>query len=125
MVQIQGMRKRILTSSLLTIGAIALFTPAATAQRSDPCIQTIQSGATITRDELKELLELSYGTAREQIINKLGNPYCRLRDQSATQGGVVFDVRREAYPFEFDPEHWLVVLYKDGRYLGYDYNFNR
>ena len=112
-------------SSMLTLTAlIAGHKPGVdnTPVMGDTCQQIVQSESVLSRAELSQLLavpERSMKTAIQQIIDV---PYCTLNTIEVREGAIA---EREAYPLEFDPQTWFVVLYEEDEYAGYDFSFRR
>lgn len=84
------------------------------------CIRQEQPQATVSRDQVKKLLETELQDSKATVQGFLNEPYCVLLP-SQTEAGL--SVEREAYPLEFDLQTWLVVLYDGDRYVGYDFRF--
>ncbi|MBD2092494.1 hypothetical protein H6F67_21840 [Microcoleus sp. FACHB-1515] len=105
--------------------AIALSTRAQTSpERLDPCIEIVQESSLMTRPKLRQFSQVARGSARAEAIAVLGDPYCRLQPlEVELPDGSMATVQREAYPFEFAPHIWYVVMYAGDRYLTFDYSF--
>lgn len=84
------------------------------------CIRQEQPKALVSRDQVKKLLETELQAPKARVQEFLQTPYCVL-SAGKTEAGLPAD--REAYPLEFDPQTWLVVLYEGDRYAGYDFRF--
>ena len=84
------------------------------------CIKQDQVTALVSRDQLKRLIETDLQAPKNTVREFLQQPYCVL-SLGQTQAGQPAD--REAYPLEFDPQTWLVVIYEGDRYAGYDFRF--
>ncbi|MEA5447004.1 hypothetical protein VB780_00375 [Leptolyngbya sp. CCNP1308] len=84
------------------------------------CIRQEQPKAVVSRDQVKKLLETDLQAPKATVQEFLQTPYCVL-SPGKTEAGLPAD--REAYPLEFDPQTWLVVLYEGDRYAGYDFRF--
>jgi len=52
----------------------------------------------------------------------IAEPYCTLSPVEVREG---VTAQREAYPLEFNPETWFVVLYEGEEYAGFDFSFSR
>ena len=91
-------------------------------QESSPftCVKLEQSQSLVSRDRLKALLETDLQAPKATVQELLKQPYC-VMSPGKTEAGQPAD--REAYPLEFDPQTWLVVLYEGDRYAGYDFRF--
>lgn len=110
--------------SMLALAALVI-TPRlnqSQAQQVEPftCIKQEQTKALVSRDQLQALLEKELQSPKAAVQEVLKQPYCVL-SPGKTQAGQPAD--REAYPLEFDPQTWLVVLYEGDRYAGYDFRF--
>lgn len=84
------------------------------------CIRQEQPKSLVSRDQLKKLLETDLQAPKATVQGFLNAPYCVL-SPGKTEAGL--PAEREAYPLEFDPQTWLVVLYDGDRYVGYDFRF--
>jgi hypothetical protein len=84
------------------------------------CFKQENPQALVSRDQVKKLLETDLQASRATVREALKTPYCVL-SAGKTEAGEPAD--REAYPLEFDPDTWLVVLYEGDRYIGYDFRF--
>lgn len=91
-------------------------------QESSPftCVKLEQTQSLVSRDRLKALLETDLQAPKATVQELLKEPYC-VMSPGKTEAGQPAD--REAYPLEFDPQTWLVVLYEGDRYAGYDFRF--
>ncbi|MBE9155477.1 hypothetical protein IQ265_01270 [Nodosilinea sp. LEGE 06152] len=84
------------------------------------CIRQEQPKSLVSRDQVKKLLETDLQAPKATVQEFLNAPYCVL-SPGKTEAGL--PAEREAYPLEFDPQTWLVVLYDGDRYVGYDFRF--
>ncbi|MEL6384343.1 MAG: hypothetical protein AAFQ89_18175 [Cyanobacteria bacterium J06626_18] len=89
---------------------------------SDVCQQRVEEQSVLSRAELSQLLSVPERSSKEAVQQVIAAPYCTLEPTSLREGAVA---QREAYPLEFDPQTWLVVLYEEGEYAGYDFSFKR
>ena len=89
---------------------------------SDLCQQRVQSQSVLSRSELSQLLAVPERSSKEAIRQMIEEPYCNLSPVSVREGAIA---EREAYPLEFDPQTWLIVLYEEDEYAGYDFSFRR
>lgn len=96
--------------------------PDAAAVKSDLCQQQVQPQSFLSRDELSELLEIAERSSKEQVQEAIAEPFCILSPSTYREG---VQAQREAYPLEFDPNTWLIVLYEGDEYAGYDFSFRR
>lgn len=96
------------------------FTP--NAAPNDLCQQVVRPDAVLSRDHLTQILAISERTARNQVQQVIAEPYCHLSPISIRAGVLA---EREAYPLEFDPDTWLVMLYEGEEYAGFDFSFQR
>jgi len=76
----------------------------------------------LSREELAVLLQVPERSQKAEVRSLVQHPYCVLSPLEV-RAGVKAD--REAYPLEFDPDVWLIVLYEQGEYAGYDFVFRR
>lgn len=89
-------------------------------QSSDQvCQEVVQPQAKLSREQLARLLTISEGDQKPRLREILKEPYCKLE---ALQIRVGATAQREAYPLEFDPQTWLIVLYEGDQYAGYRFN---
>jgi hypothetical protein len=93
----------------------AVSTPA-----SDVCIKQIDNQSLISRDELKQVLDLAPSVSQASVQAIVQQPHCVLEPRTGEND---VQVERQAYPLEFDPQTWFVLLYRDGNYAGYDFSF--
>jgi hypothetical protein len=110
--------------SMLALAAL-LITPNLSQDRAQEgsastCIKIEQSKSLVSRDKLAKLLEIDAQATRTTVREILQEPYCVMAE-GKTEAGT--PAAREAYPLEFDPQTWLVVLYDGDRYTGYDFRF--
>ncbi|MBE9135780.1 hypothetical protein IQ254_00920 [Nodosilinea sp. LEGE 07088] len=110
--------------SMLALAAL-LITPNLGQDRAQEasastCIKIEQSKSLVSRDKLAKLLEIDAQATRTTVREILQEPYCVMAE-GKTEAGT--PASREAYPLEFDPQTWLVVLYDSDRYVGYDFRF--
>ncbi|MGB3200402.1 MAG: hypothetical protein WBA99_05845 [Nodosilinea sp.] len=110
--------------SVLALAAL-LITPRLNqdpVKKADPftCIRQEQPQALVSRGQVKKLLDTDLKTPKATVQGLLSAPYCVL-SPGKTEAGL--PAEREAYPLEFDPQTWLVVLYDGDRYVGYDFRF--
>lgn len=89
---------------------------------SDVCQQRVHSQSVLSRGELSKLLSVPERSARDAVRQVVEAPYCTLSPVELREGVAA---EREAYPLAFDPQTWLIVLYEDGEYAGYDFSFYR
>jgi hypothetical protein len=110
--------------SVLALAALVITPKLNQAQMQEvepfTCIKQEQTQALVSRDQLKKLLETDFQSPKATVQALLKQPYCVL-SPGTTEAGQPAD--REAYPLEFDPQTWLVVLYEGDRYAGYDFRF--
>jgi hypothetical protein len=84
------------------------------------CEEYVQTEATLSREQLAQLLTIPERDSKERVREVVAEPYCRLAALTVRAG---VDAEREAYPLEFDPKTQLVILYEDNEYAGYRFNF--
>jgi len=112
--------------SMLALAAFLIHPGAepGTTPGGDPqvCITQARGPATLSRDQLKKLIDLDMQTPKADVRELLGEPHCGL-GVGRTEANV--QAERDAYPLEFDPATWLVVQYENEQYVGYDFSFRR
>lgn len=115
----------VITISSFLLAGLALGNPPwKIAIRSNPeplqCTTATQAGNDLSRDQLAELSQVEEQSTRANVQNVLGNPYCQvsMADPQTTENAT-----GEAYRLAFDPQTWLVVLYRDEAYVGYEFKF--
>lgn len=86
------------------------------------CEETVQSASVLSRAELSKLLAVAERAPKEEVRAVIDEPYCTLPSVKVREGAVS---EREAYPLEFNPQTWFIVLYEEGEYAGFDFSFNR
>lgn len=82
----------------------------------ESCQAIVQSQTTLSRQQLAKLLTVPEGGKKTQIREIVKEPYCQLADLQVRAGATA---QREAYPLEFEPQTWLVLLYEGEQYAGY------
>ncbi|PSN16631.1 hypothetical protein C7271_20145 [filamentous cyanobacterium CCP5] len=92
------------------------------AGQADLCQQQVQPQSFLSRDQLSKLLEIPEQSSKATIQEAIAEPYCIMAPSSYREG---VPAQREAYPLEFDPSTWLIVLYENEEYAGYDFSFRR
>ncbi|MEM9164337.1 MAG: hypothetical protein AAGC54_14875 [Cyanobacteria bacterium P01_F01_bin.4] len=94
----------------------AKLKPSATEVAPQPiCQEVVRSEARLSREQLSRLLSIPEAASKEAIQRIVDTPYCILKSAKA--------VHHAAYPLEFDPNTWLVLVYEDGAYRDYDFVF--
>jgi hypothetical protein len=105
---------------LLAVGLLMDFhaLPSFGSRRSvrESCQRVIQPQAKLSRGQLARLLAVPEGDRKQKVREILRDPYCEL---SSLRIRVGTPALREAYPLEFDPQTWLVILYEGEQYAGY------
>lgn len=86
------------------------------------CQEKIQSQSVLSRAELSKLLSISERAPKADVRAIIDEPYCTLPSVSVREGAIS---EREAYPLEFNPQTWFIVLYEEGEYAGFDFSFQR
>jgi hypothetical protein len=86
---------------------------------AEACQRVVQSQARLSREQLARLLTVPEGDRKQRVREILKDPYCELSNLQIRAGA---PAQREAYPMEFDPQTWLVVLYEGEQYAGYRIN---
>lgn len=88
----------------------------------DVCQQVVQSGAVLSRDQLSRLLSVPERDSKTAVRAIVNEPYCTLANVEIRAG---VEAEREAYPLQFDPQTWFVILYEGEEYAGYAFSFQR
>lgn len=115
-------------SMVLAIGMLAdvpgklAIAPAHQFSPTIPCQQVIAEKAFLSRPQLSQFLTIPEGATQAQVQAVLQAPFCQLADLQVRPG---VTARRLAYPLEFDPKTWVVVLYEGESYAGYTFSFRR
>jgi hypothetical protein len=86
----------------------------------DACQELVQTEATLSREQLAQLLTIPERDSKERVRQVVEEPYCTLASLEVRSG---VTAEREAYPLEFDPKTQLVILYEQNEYAGYRFNF--
>jgi hypothetical protein len=86
------------------------------------CQTVVKSGAQLSRDQLSRLLSIPERSPKAAVQRITAEPYCTLAPIEARAG---VKAEREAYPLAFDLDTWLVLLYENGEYAGYDFTFRQ
>ena len=69
--------------------------------------------------QLTQLIAVPERSPKANIHEIIREPYCLLPSLNIRAG---VNAVREAYPLEFDPDTWIVVLYEGDEYAGYRFN---
>lgn len=86
----------------------------------DACTRFVQTEATLSREQLAQLLTIPERDSKERVRQIVAEPFCELASLQVRSG---VEAHREAYPLEFDPKTHLVILYENDEYAGYRFNF--
>lgn len=84
------------------------------------CQEVMQPSAVLSRDQLTKLLAIPERDKKSKVRAIFKEPYCKLPDIEVRAG---VTAEREAYPLEFDPKTWIVILYEGEEYVGYRFSF--
>lgn len=84
------------------------------------CKALVQTEATLSREQLAQLLTIPERDSKSRVRQVVAEPYCTLAALQVRSG---VEAEREAYPLEFDPKTQLVILYENDEYAGYRFNF--
>lgn len=87
---------------------------------SDVCQEIVQPDATLSRDDLTKLIAIPERDSKAAVREVVSEPYCVLPGIEVRAGE---HAEREAYPLEFDPQTWVVLLYEGDEYAGYAFSF--
>lgn len=86
----------------------------------EACTGAINSTVNISREQLAAFLTISERDAKQRVQDILQTPYCYLPGLEVRAG---VQAERAVYPLAFDPKTWLVVLYEEDEYAGYQFRF--
>lgn len=89
---------------------------------SNVCQEIVQPQSVLSREELAQVLQIPERDHRANVQRVVSDPYCRLSSVEIRAGVAS---QRDAYPLEFDPQTWFVVLYEGEEYAGYSFVFQR
>lgn len=89
---------------------------------STVCEAIVQPKAVLSRSQLSQLLSVPERNSKDTVRAIVAEPYCNLPAIELRAG---VPAEREAYPLEFDPKTWFVVLYENNEYAGYDFVFQQ
>ena len=87
--------------------------------RNRECQEVIQPNSVLSRQQLTQLIAVPERSPKANIHEIIQEPYCLLPSLNIRAG---VNAVREAYPLEFDPDTWIVVLYEGDEYAGYRFN---
>ncbi len=87
--------------------------------RNRQCQEVVQNNSVLSRQQLTQLLAVPERSPKANIHDIIREPYCLLPSLNIRAG---VNAVREAYPLEFDPDTWIVVLYEGDEYAGYRFN---
>lgn len=87
--------------------------------RNRQCQEVIQPNSVLSRQQLTQLIAVPERSPKAKIHEIIQEPYCLLPSLNIRAG---VNAVREAYPLEFDPDTWIVVLYEGDEYAGYRFN---
>lgn len=85
-------------------------------RRPENCIGEVQADATISRDQLATFLTITERSDQAMVQDILQTPYCQLSSLEVRAG---IPAERAVYRLAFDPQTWLIVLYEEEEYAGY------
>ncbi|MFE4104653.1 hypothetical protein [Almyronema epifaneia] len=123
---LSSLRYWLVGSTLLAVvGVLADFRPLLTSQPepavdTEICQEVIHPESRLSRDRLSQLLSIPERSSREAVQQLIAAPFCTLPPLTVRAGAVA---EREAYPLEFDPGTWFILLYEEDEYVGYDFSF--
>ncbi len=129
-------RKALLASGAVATLVVAIILPdqvSSEAIAQSNCLEVVQSGAEMSRDEISSLITLPVGSPKQSVRQAMSEPYCTLPTERADENAAAQNAteaqtassstEREAYPLAFDPEVWIVLNYEAEKYTGYDFVF--
>jgi hypothetical protein len=79
------------------------------------CVEIIDPNALLNRNQILKLISLAEPTHRAKVRAILKTPYCKL-EAIAIRTGTKSE--REAYPLEYDPTLWAIILYDGNEFVG-------
>lgn len=88
--------------------------------KGEVCQGNVKSEVVLSRDQLAQLLTVPERDTKARVRDILKEPYCQLPSLEVRAGVAA---EREAYPLEFDPQTWLVILYEGDEYAGYRFTY--
>ena len=86
----------------------------------ETCVGEMNPDVVLSREQLAAFLTISERDAKGRVQELLQTPYCNLSNLEIRAG---IPAERVVYPLAFDPETWLVVLYEEDEYAGYQFRF--
>jgi len=111
-----------LALAALVVGPKPIVDRAEQAEGKVVCQETVQAQSVLSRAELSELLAIEERAPKGDVRSVIEEPYCTLPAMEVREG---VTAQREAYPLEFNPETWFIVLYEGEEYAGFDFSFSR
>jgi hypothetical protein len=91
----------------------------ASSQKGEVCQSSVKSEVVLSRVQVAQLLTVPERDPKSRVRDILKEPYCQLPSLEVRAGVAA---EREAYPLEFDPQTWLVILYEGDEYAGYQFS---
>jgi len=86
----------------------------------ETCVGEINPDVVLSREQLAAFLTIAERDAKARVQELLQVPYCNLANLEIRAG---IPAERVVYPLAFDPKTWLVVLYEEDEYAGYQFRF--
>jgi hypothetical protein len=80
------------------------------------CVGTVNPTVRISRATLAWLIAVPTGSDQHEVMQQLGAPYCQLPSSG--------ELTQVAYPCEWDPSTWIVVVLQSRQYAGYTFRFD-
>lgn len=111
-----------LALAALVVGPKPIVDRAEQVESKVVCQETVQAQSVLSRAELSELLAIEERAPKGDVRAVIAEPYCTLPAMEVREG---VTAQREAYPLEFNPETWFIVLYEGEEYAGFDFSFSR
>jgi hypothetical protein len=113
----------LLSGAVLAAIGLALIQPEVTPPKQgvNPsyfCQEIVQPKATVSREQLAQLLTVPERGDRIKVQSIVKQPYCRMPNLSIRAGTMT---ERAAYPLASDPQTWIVILYEGRTYVGYGF----
>lgn len=114
-----------LAGGSIALALMAILLPNADKSPSakpEMCQEQVQAQSVLSRSELSKLLSVPERSTKQAVRDVIAEPFCLMPSVAVREG---VEAEREAYPLEFDPQTWLIVLYEGDEYAGYDFSFRK
>ncbi|NJO41188.1 MAG: hypothetical protein HC769_05200 [Cyanobacteria bacterium CRU_2_1] len=84
----------------------------------EACQDEVNPNIVLSREQLAVFLTVSERDSKARVQEILQVPYCNLATLEVRAGVAA---ERAVYPLAFDPKTWLIVLYENDEYAGYQF----